>query len=94
MIDIVPNDLSVNILIWFNDILLHASTVNVLLESVRLFFALCVEYNIKLHPVKFIHLIEEGRWGSPFISCDSRRYDPRIPESLLFLELATTGAHL
>lgn len=65
-ISIIPNDLFENILIWFNDMLLCASTVEKLLESVRLFFAVCEEYNVKLHPAKFIYSSRKCA-GAPFI---------------------------
>lgn len=46
----------VNIWVWLVDILLHAPTVEKLLDSVRPFFAMCMEYNIKLHLAKCIFL--------------------------------------
>ena len=51
---IIPKDLLDSILIWLDEILLHAPTVEIFLESIRSFFALCTKYKIKLHPAKCI----------------------------------------
>lgn len=58
---IICGDLSANTLIWLEDILLHAPTVEILLESIRLFFELCAGYNIKLHSPKSILFTKEVR---------------------------------
>lgn len=49
---VIPDSLKKNILIWLDDILIHAPTVDILLESIQSFFKVCVEYNIKLPPEK------------------------------------------
>ena len=54
LMGIILKDLLNTIPIWLDDILLHAPTVEKLLESIRSFFALCTKYNIKLHPAKCI----------------------------------------
>ena len=91
---IIPDDLRDNILCWLDDILLHAATVEKLLESVQSFFNLCAEYNIKLHPAKCILFTEEIRWCGRLISAEGVRYDPRRLDGLLTMEPPTTGGHL
>lgn len=41
-----------NVLCWLDDVLIHAPTVDGLLQSLESFFKLCVEYKLKLHPAK------------------------------------------
>ena len=91
---IILNDLMDSILISLDDILLHAPTVEKLLQSVRSFFALCAKYNIKLHPAKCILFTKEVRWCGRLISAKGIRYDPRGLDGLLSMEPPTTGAHL
>ena len=91
---IIPKDLLDSILIWLGDILLHAPTVENILESIRSFFALCTKYNIKLHPAKCILFTKEVRLCGRLISAEGICYDPRGLDGLLSMEPLTTVAHL
>lgn len=91
---IIPDEWKPNILIWLDDILLFAPTVEKLLMSIRSFFRLCVSYNIKLHPAKCILYTTEVRWCGRLVTPDGVRYDPRRLDALKSMEPPTTGAHL
>ena len=91
---IIPEDLQCNILIWLDDILLHAENTERLLMAIQKFFGLCVEYNIKLHPGKCTLFSKEIRWCGRLISAEGIRYDPRRLDGLLSMEPPTTGANL
>lgn len=94
MMNIIPENLRPFLLIWLDDILIHAPTVENLMQSIQSFFGLCAEYNIKLHPAKCTVFAKEIRWCGRLISADGIRYDPRRLEGLLNMEPPTTGAHL
>lgn len=49
---IISEYLKHNIVIWLDDVLVHAETVIQLQDYIAAFIKLCVEYNIKLHPAK------------------------------------------
>ena len=50
--EIVPSSMLATILYWFDDILLHHSTVTDLLKAIGELFKLCADRNIKQHPGK------------------------------------------
>ena len=91
---IIPDDLKPNILCWLDDILLHAPTVDKLLESIQSFFGMCAEYNLKLHPAKCTLFAKEIRWCGRLLSAEGIRYDPRRLEGLLTMKPPTNGANL
>ena len=70
MMNIIPEDLQPYLLIWLDDILIRAPTVESLMESIRSFFDLCVENNIKVHPATCTIFAKEIRWCGRLISAD------------------------
>lgn len=91
---IIPDDLKDHLLVWLDDVLLYAATVDELLASIRSFFALCVEYNLKLHPAKCTIFAPEIRWCGRMVSAKGVRYDPRRMDGLLSMSPPTTGSNL
>lgn len=91
---IIPDDPNPNVLFCLDDILIHTPTTERLQESIRSFFSLCVDHNIKLHPAKCVLFAKEIRWCGRFISSEGVRYDPRRLNALLSMEPPTTGVHL
>lgn len=69
--------LLVSTLFWLDDILLCASAMQRLLESILSFFASCTENNIEQHPAKSILFAKEDRWCGQLTSADGIRYSPR-----------------
>jgi transposase InsO family protein len=90
----VPPTLRQFLLHWLDDVLLHHSTVEGLLDAVRQFLLLCVKLNLKLHPAKSVFFATSVRWCGRLISAEGIRYDPRRLEGLLQMEPPTSGAHL
>jgi len=91
---VIPASLRPNILCWLDDILIHAPTVEKLFEFISMFFKLCVDYNIKLHPAKCILYTTEICWCGRLISANGIRYDPRRLDGLLTMAPPATGANL
>lgn len=91
---IMPENLGADILCWLDDFLAQASTVDRLLNSLRSFFGLFAEYNIKLHLAKSTLFTTEVCCCERLISFEGLRYDPRRLGGLLSMVLPTTGAHL
>lgn len=91
---IIPADLKVKILSWFDDVLIHPSTAEGLPESVRSFLDVCVWHNLKLHPANCKLFAMETRWCAGMLSVSSLRYDPRRLDGLLSMGPQTTGSNL
>jgi hypothetical protein len=85
-----PNTL----LAWLDDLLMHAPEESSLLQALRLFFHLCTDYNIKLHPGVFVLFATLVRWCSRLISFQGVCFDPRRVQALTGIELPSTGADL
>lgn len=91
---IIPDDLKHHILIWLGDVLLYPEIFDELFESVRSFFALCVKYNLRLHPVKCTIFAIEIRWCGRVVSAKGVRYDTLHITGLLSMAPPTTGSEL
>ena len=91
---IISDDIKANILSWLDDVLIHAPTVDGLLESIRSFFEVCKDYNLKLHPSKCTVFATEIRWCGRLVSAQGIRYDPRRLEGLLSMEPPSSGSNL
>ena len=92
--EILPNGLRCKLLSWLDDILLHSSTVDGLLDVVRQLLTLCAQHNVKLHPSKCILFATTIRWCGRQVPADGIRYDPKRLEGLLNMEQPKNGAHL
>jgi hypothetical protein len=64
----IVGDLSENILAWLEDLLTHAMDEPALLKLLRLFFQLCRNYNLELHPGKCVLFSKMVRWWGRVIS--------------------------
>ena len=71
---IITADLLSNTLIWLDNILIPAPTVEQLVEATRSFFQLCYAYITKLHLAKCILFAKEVRCCGRHISVDVIRY--------------------
>ena len=91
---VLPPELRRQLLCWLDDALIHDATISGLLKSIRRFFALCVKYNLKLHPAKCQLFSKSIRWCGRLISPAGVRYDPAHLNGLLSMQLPTTGEHL
>ena len=89
--EIIPDDLKDNILRWLDDILLHNRTVKGLLQPIRTFLGVCVEWNIKLHPAKCVFFARSVRWCGRLVSSKGIRYDPKRMDGLLKIGTAYHG---
>lgn len=58
----LPVDIRRHLLWWLDDILIHSKTIDDHLDSLKLFFSFCVEYNFKLHPTKSIIFAPRISW--------------------------------
>ena len=61
LVEIIPDDLKDKILRGLDDILLHDRTVKGLLLAIQTFLGVCVEWNIKLHPAKYVFFARSVR---------------------------------
>lgn len=90
----LPADLRRSVLLWLDDILAHAPTTIELLTAIRLFFELCSERNLKLHPAKCVLYSRSIRWCGRVITADGIRFDPRRIDGIQNMDSPTTGAQL
>jgi hypothetical protein len=79
---------------WLDDLLLHAKSVDGLLENLKEFFFLCRENNLKIHPGNCILFASERRWCGRVLSGLGVRFDPRRTQGLLEITMPTTIAYL
>jgi RNase H-like domain found in reverse transcriptase len=82
------------LLSWLDDLLLHATTIDQFLHYLRIFFTLCREFNIHLHPGKSVLFARAARWCGRIISGDGVRFDPRRAQGLLDMSMPVSGADL
>lgn len=92
--EIILDDLTPNIPIWLDEILIHAETVQRLQYFILSFFRLCVDYNFKLHPGKCVLFANEIRWSGRLMSSDGVRYESRRLNFLLSMDAPTASTHL
>lgn len=78
------------LLLWLDDVLLHARTVHKLLDSVASFFNVCLQYNVKLQPEKCVLFDTSTTWCGRKISKDGIKLDCRRIHGLLYMETPTT----
>ena len=90
----MPIPLRQKTLLWLDDVLGHASTVDELLTIIRQFFDYCSQRNLKLHPAKCVLYKTEIRWCGRILSKDGVRFDPRRIDGIRDMQLPTTGAEL
>ena len=86
--------LYIHILQYIDDTLLYASTEEELLQCLEKYFTLMSEYNIKLHPGKFVLFAKKLTWGGKEISAEGTRPNPERIQSITELPEPTTVAEL
>jgi len=94
LVGILPSKLRQHLLFWLDDILLHHSTADGLLNCIQDLFNVCSRHFLRLHPLKCILFATSLRWCGRLLSAKGIRYDPRQLDGLLKMEPPTTGAHL
>jgi hypothetical protein len=90
----VFDPLAAHLLAWLDDLLLHASSAAHLLDYLRIFFTLCREFRLKLHPDKCVLYAKVIRWCGRLISAEGSKFDPRRIQGLLEMPHPVTGADL
>lgn len=78
---------------WLDDALIHAHTVNGLIESIMSFLVIWAHHNIKLHPAKCSVFAIEARWYIRLVPGNGLHYDPRRLDRLLSMEPLTTSSN-
>jgi Reverse transcriptase (RNA-dependent DNA polymerase) len=69
--------LSQSLLVWLDNLLVHAPDEKALLTLLRLFLEICRDANIKLHPGKFDLFARTVRWCGRLITGYGVKFDPR-----------------
>jgi len=90
----LPEELKSSILVWLDDILVHAPTIPELIEKLNALFDYCASYNLKLHPLKCILFATVVRWCGRLISAEGVRFDPRRLDGIQKMQPPTLGSHL
>lgn len=90
----LPTELRQNPLLWLDDCLLHATTIEDFLRCLRVFLQYCDDYNWKLHPQKCILFSRSVRWCGRVISPEGIRQDPARIDTLLNMDRPTLGGQL
>ena len=91
---IFSNILYKSLLIWIDDLLCYAETPEVLLDSLKIVFTKCREYNIRLSPEKTQLGLTEIKWCGRIISGSGIRYNPTMIQGLIDLKLPQTASEL
>lgn len=82
------------ILIWVDDMVIPAATIDDLLARTEMLLDLCSLLNFKLHPDKCRLYKREVTWCGRIISADGVRHNPRQIEGLESMDCPTTAAEL
>ena len=91
---IIPTELAQHSLSWLDDILLHTTNIDQLLECISAFFSLCSQFNLRLHPKKCLSYTSSVRWCGRIIDAEGIKFDPRNLQGLLRMKPPTNGAQL
>lgn len=90
----LPDDIKSNLLQWFDDFLLHDSSIENFLKLVRGFPEYFAYFNCKLHPVKLILFTRSVRLCRRFISAEEIMHYPSKLDNLLEMSRPVTGGQL
>ncbi|GMF48075.1 unnamed protein product [Phytophthora fragariaefolia] len=82
------------VLIWIDDVILFAKTVEEFLQALRKFFELLREFNLKLNIMKRKLFQLQARWCGRLISGDGVAHDPQQVNTLKALPLPQTTGDL
>lgn len=71
---------------WLDDFLLHDKGVEDIWESIRKFFEICGDYNLKLHAEEMDLFLTVARFCARVVDSNGIRYNPRGFESLIHVK--------
>lgn len=77
-----------------DDILIHATSIEINLNSVACFLQFCREYNFKLQPVKCTLFSRSFRWCGRTITLERVRFDPHCIDGIRDVSSPKTGVNL
>jgi Reverse transcriptase (RNA-dependent DNA polymerase) len=83
-----------NVLVWIDDVLVFADTVDELFDVLELMFKLLNEYGLKLSPKKSEVFLTQVKWCGRIIDADGIRHDPERIEALCNIPEPATAAEL
>ena len=83
-----------HVLIWLDDVLIYASSMTDLFQSIQEFFILCRTYRLYLHPKKCIMFTTRIRWCGRLITPKGIRFDPENYEGLCNMKTPQTAGDL
>ncbi|GMF12467.1 unnamed protein product [Phytophthora lilii] len=83
-----------NLLVWVDDIVIFAKTVEEFLDVIRKFFARLREYGLKLNAKKSCLFARQISWCGRLIDGEGVRHDPERVAALSSLPLPSTAAAL
>lgn len=87
-------DLKSRLMIWVDDLVLPAKTIDDVLSNIRKLLDLCVQINFKLHPEKCRLYKRSVTWCGRELSADGIRFSPRNISGLEEMHAPTTAAQL
>lgn len=90
----IPAKLRPWVLLWLDDILLHAQSITDHLDAILLLFGFCKSVNLKLHSAKFVLFLRSIRWCGRIISSEGIRFDLARIDGIRHMDCPFTGAHL
>ena len=86
--------LSDHVLIWLDDVLIYASSMKDLFQSIQEVLTLCRTYRLYLHPKKCIMFTNAIRWCGRLITPKGVRFDPANYEGLCNMKMPQTAGDL
>jgi hypothetical protein len=91
---VMMNDIKSNIKVWLDDCLLHTTTEDDVLATLKFFFKQCREHGLKLHASKCVLFATKVRYCGRFITKDRVRSDPKNIPALQTMREPQNGADL
>ena len=82
------------LLIWIDDLLLHAPSIDELLVSLNTVFVLCRQFGLKLNACRCRFFLTEAKYCGRLYSSTGWRHDPSRLNALLNMPLPRTAADL
>ena len=87
-------DIEEQSLLWLDDMVVHESEVQLLLDVLEQAFALCEKYGLKLHAKKCQLFLTQVRWCGRIVDGNGVRMDPSRLSALLNMQPPTKGSEL
>jgi len=82
------------LLIWIDDVLVFAKTIEKFLDGLDRFFGMCAKYGFKLNPKKCTLYKEEIKWCGRYVNGQGVHHDPERVAALCALPYPTNGGQL